>query len=1121
MVIDINGINSIVNVGQSTAAVDPASTANLFQAELQQQSSTATGRLLVAQNAEGTAVADTEQGYIDLNDQTAGKPKYNNQAVYRSTVTDGETAEQAYQRILALLKNIEGAELRLEVVYKDGRYDQFRLDYHNPWFKLYAIETPLSSDLLNIDPDSMLPPVEQNVLQDVAYFEITGQRAYPSEIPADERAAVNDTDNTITAMLAGLEGDKADLFLQRLAKFMRFTPQKPLEKLFFSAEKLTLQNFDQVQIARSRDIMAPMSEVRDHYGQVLIEEKANGEKVPFLIEGRAILDFNGHDVSQEKVDGSSNHYLSLIRTDTIPELKAEPQQYSEQLMSGAQKLPLRDSDQLGSASTWAIAVANGTLRDDSGYMLIERKASGQAVPYLINDAGIFHFSGFDISNANVNASSSYYLAKMDITAGPFKTDHLDLHDGDFAGWQLKNQTFTGADMHGANLYQAELVETKLTYTNLNDANLAEANLSDANLVGATLFNTNLYNAKLSRNTLSGAVINATTYLGISHLGNLNHEKIKFEHGVDFSNQILPDANFSHVKMTAADFSNADLKRSDFSNAWLLNSADFSGANLEHAYMKGLRAMYAKFPEAKLFLANLEAASLDHAKFYKADLTNANLVQAGLVGADFRKADLTRADLRGADLTNADLRGANLTEANLTGANLKGANLTGADLTNVIVEHEALSEARIDSQTDAGSTDQQSPIKDSMSTAKAAPPKDDMLAQQQPGEETAPPKDDMLAQQQSGEEAAQLLNNQDRQKPNNGYTQIQIGVEQREKGPGLINQTTDIQVAVKQAGLINAPQVETGQLQRESEKPQNPVYAQLSSGVRGALPPAVYAALGLSNEAIQSGYAAYKALHPSVVQDEQGQLKISLADFLKYPAPMQDQLAVISARAKSDDTTVSTLNTQAELYRQQVATTDQLTQQIEQRTAEIRAQAAQPITVIAERITLDSKAPPAQMIQEQKNIVGAGNLTSVSGGSESAQTQSNMVTSNAVSAHYPGAKNVPPYVYAQDRSGQLALHVVLKQPGQGLVLQAVSKNLIPIKADAQLTTHSNGNWQGVPSLSFGEQQTLQTLFGIQINNGTVTGYSGEVNVPTPVIIPAPAMQGPAPAAPAGIPAVPVP
>ena len=134
------------------------------------------------------------------------------------------------------------------------------------------------------------------------------------------------------------------------------------------------------------------------------------------------------------------------------------------------------------------------------------------------------------------------------------------------------------------------------------------------------------------------------------------------------NDLLRNANLSHLDLSETQLPQVDLSGSDFT-ASKFNLVEMSDGDLRQSTLN-----YTNLRYSTMFRANLRKAQLQGATMNSADLREANL----------QSANLRAASLDDADLGDADLRGANLSHASLVNANLVNVRLAGANLSNCIL-----------------------------------------------------------------------------------------------------------------------------------------------------------------------------------------------------------------------------------------------------------------------------------------------------------------------------------------------------------------------------------------------------------------------------------------------------
>ncbi|MCP3681128.1 MAG: pentapeptide repeat-containing protein [bacterium] len=140
----------------------------------------------------------------------------------------------------------------------------------------------------------------------------------------------------------------------------------------------------------------------------------------------------------------------------------------------------------------------------------------------------------------------------------------------------------------------------------------------------------------------------------------------------------------------ADFSNYILPRADFVGSSLI------GADFDSAIMFGI-----DFTDANLKGANFDGVDLEGAIFIRANLEGANFDGSSLEGANFTEANLKKANFDSICLKNVNFVGADLTEAKLVNADTSDTIFQPKDIKFWKSAHKALIAERI--RSDSGTS----------------------------------------------------------------------------------------------------------------------------------------------------------------------------------------------------------------------------------------------------------------------------------------------------------------------------------------------------------------------------------------------------------------------------------
>ncbi len=384
------------------------------------------------------------------------------------------------------------------------------------------------------------------------------------------------------------------------------------------------------------------------------------------------------------------------------------------------------------------------------------------------------------------------------------------------------------------------------------------------------------------------------------------------------------------------------------------------------------------------------------------------------------------------------------------------------------------------------------------------------------------------------------------------------ITQPENTPGHTQPSASpLDTGVKPFGIESpeAPKVSpeiqhTGRINEQIDVAQTRAYQQLPAAVKAQITLTEYQSLDMTKidpQVLAADMNGYLQLHPKVKTDDNGQPRFRMIDYLNYDPGIQDQLALNSARFGAYDAKVQSLQQVAQINAQLANELKGITAQTNQTTAAIQRDTArkqQQSRVSVEQINLNRTQQhiprPGQrggdvgstITAIQNNIVSKPPISgTVSAGTRlSSETPApgyislNGLTGPALNdPNYRGANSLPPYVYAKDQNGELALHVVLTQKNT-VRLQPISTELIPVKAGTAETIY-NGGWQSVPQLDYAQQQLLNTMHGTPIIK------AAPLNVPTKGKVNNPQLPNPIPPinnptsgsapVPVKVPAVPVP
>ncbi len=746
--------------------------------------------------------------------------------------------------------------------------------------------------------------------------------------------------------------------------------------------------------------------------------------------------------------------------------------------------------------------------------------------------------GADLRGANLSGATLHHIPMQGA-----QLQGANLQGSELMGLEVLNADFSGADFSGAsvkymNFRNARIddivhdqntnwFDVVLTYEQAQSLglridiseNYKEHQASDLLL----MVSGNSNNLQLKRITVgSKPKINPMSLHGRSEYVNKSLRNMDFSNqdfsAYDFTRFRLDHSVFEHGEFRQTKFRLAGLDGSNFNQADL-RSAVFDNAQLRQSSMQKARLDWASLKSAHISGGDLRDAQLVNADLSGADLAGANLARANLQDADLRGADMYSADASYANFFGADLRGVDLRKTNITGVRHNdttkwaGAKLTEEQRLQLGVGEEKLQALELfdaegnDTTQSTGQAQEGSPSNNSDSR-----PVSDSFVQN--SFENA---DTVTGQHQP--ETQKLFSTEDRQKPNQGYTQIHTGVEHKKQGPGLINQTVDIRGSVQEAKSFDATAPETGVLQQPDQKPAVPKIK----------PPTVVVGDQPAEETkpLPEDPALRKifdALHPGVRGD------MTFEVFAKLDPNTITLLVSRSKQVAVQDATIEMHNRKAQIAQGLTTDLDAVTQaqkQLTQQTLQqIEAKKAQP-TQSVETVSLQSRYPAAQMISD-----GAGTAQQIQkiknnvvntelNGAHQKPLAANTVNVNAaeipmislkgkqgaVASSYTQAGSIPQYLLRNTESG-VQLHAVIEKSNNELAFVKVTGVNIPSSAKPTQFSSATNTWINLPQLTQSEIQSInsyiQTAQQTQIIPvaPTVSGPTVPAGVPGGVSVPVP-------------------
>lgn len=376
------------------------------------------------------------------------------------------------------------------------------------------------------------------------------------------------------------------------------------------------------------------------------------------------------------------------------------------------------------------------------------------------------FFGGTVSFDNARAAGAKFDGALIVQSATIMASNANFAGASFVNayapdstWRAPNANFSNANFTGAGMPAADW------------SGSTGAVFTGANFTGATFFGANLGVLALTDiAAMTGAFVDAATVLPggfdaaargavvvapAANLAGRDFSRAVLVLGVDFTNCVLTNANFTgrnlgtstfqgatlsnanfagttldgvldSANMTGANFTDANLNGTTFTGA-TLNSANFTRANLTGVTLTGLSATGANFTHATIRNANVNVTGAASGTWLGAFRTTTTTLPADLpagsnlvtveTGAALTSADLsglwltgetsiwtstdnlsnvnfTGARITGCEFDGANLSNANFTNAVLTGSELTASNLTGANFTNAKLSNAVMNGANV-------------------------------------------------------------------------------------------------------------------------------------------------------------------------------------------------------------------------------------------------------------------------------------------------------------------------------------------------------------------------------------------------------------------------------------------
>jgi uncharacterized protein YjbI with pentapeptide repeats len=201
--------------------------------------------------------------------------------------------------------------------------------------------------------------------------------------------------------------------------------------------------------------------------------------------------------------------------------------------------------------------------------------------------------------------------------------NLDLSDMVLRGLRIRNVGAQGAD---------------LTRALILDCDFSNGIFDGACLLGARIEQSSFHNVRFSGATITGCRFSA------SRLGGAKFAGVSFKdvYGskLDFTGEVIDDADLSGVTLEECAFSNTKLRRVRLETGTFLQ-CNFSGTGFEECILANARYDGSRFAACRAKDAQFSFASFINCAFSRAEAEGACFVRAVLTGASFADATLVR------------------------------------------------------------------------------------------------------------------------------------------------------------------------------------------------------------------------------------------------------------------------------------------------------------------------------------------------------------------------------------------------------------------------------------------------------------------------------------------------
>ena len=289
--------------------------------------------------------------------------------------------------------------------------------------------------------------------------------------------------------------------------------------------------------------------------------------------------------------------------------------------------------------------------------------------------------------------------KADLSNADFRLADLrntNFSDSIIDNIKLRQNIFNGANFENVDFTNVDLENVDLSYTNLQNAKISGKNLERTHL-----YKTDLRGADLSLSTMNNGFLNdadlSSTDLYGANFPNVNFSAIKDK---SLENAVISYAGFSWSdfrgvklpkEMTTINFFKANMQEIDLKDriiqATVFQSSDLTDADFDNSNLSGIYRTYTVEDVFTEIGSNYDLETLKQRITPFPILIITNVIQSGndalveTIGYNnFLEANLENASFVNSNLSWSDFTNANLTDADLTNANLSNVYLVGANLT---------------------------------------------------------------------------------------------------------------------------------------------------------------------------------------------------------------------------------------------------------------------------------------------------------------------------------------------------------------------------------------------------------------------------------------------------------